>query len=103
MVARSHGTSFPSSHAAVAVAVVIALLPFVPRPIGIAAIAYSVLVGWSRVYLGVHYPLDVLGGAGIGLAVGGLALLTISRISQTTDPQAGDETAQDSASANSTA
>ena len=73
----AHGTSFPSSHTAVTVAVVIALAPFLPRALAAVAIAYAVLVGWSRVYLGVHYPLDVLGGAGIGMAVGGAALLAL--------------------------
>jgi membrane-associated phospholipid phosphatase len=73
----AHGTSFPSSHTAVTVAVVIALLPFLPRALAPVAIAYAVLVGWSRVYLGVHYPLDVLGGAGIGMAVGGAVLLAL--------------------------
>jgi membrane-associated phospholipid phosphatase len=73
----AHGTSFPSSHTAVTVAVVIALLPFLPRAMAGVAIAYAVLVGWSRVYLGVHYPLDILGGAGIGLAVGGVILLAL--------------------------
>jgi membrane-associated phospholipid phosphatase len=71
----AHGTSFPSSHTAVTVAVVIALLPFLPRVLAGVAIAYAILVGWSRVYLGVHYPLDVLAGAGIGMAVGGAVLL----------------------------
>ena len=71
------GTSFPSSHTAVTVAVVIALAPFLPRVLAGAAIAYAVLVGWSRVYLGVHYPLDVLAGAGIGMAVGGAVLLAL--------------------------
>jgi membrane-associated phospholipid phosphatase len=71
----AHGTSFPSSHTAVTVAVVIALVPFLPRALAGVAIAYAVLVGWSRVYLGVHYPLDVLAGAGVGMAVGGAVLL----------------------------
>jgi membrane-associated phospholipid phosphatase len=73
----AHGTSFPSSHTAVTAAVVIALVPFLPRVLAGVAIAYAVLVGWSRVYLGVHYPLDVLAGAGIGMAVGGLVLLAL--------------------------
>ena len=73
----AHGTSFPSSHTAVTVAVVIALAPFLPRVLAGVAIAYAVLVGWSRVYLGVHYPLDVLAGAGIGMAVGGAVLLAL--------------------------
>ena len=73
----AHGTSFPSSHTAVTVAVVIALVPFLPRALAWVAIAYAVLVGWSRVYLGVHYPLDVLAGAGIGMAVGGVVLLAL--------------------------
>jgi membrane-associated phospholipid phosphatase len=73
----AHGTSFPSSHTAVTVAVVIALVPFLPRVLAWVAIAYAALVGWSRVYLGVHYPLDVLAGAGIGMAVGGVVLLAL--------------------------
>jgi membrane-associated phospholipid phosphatase len=73
----AHGTSFPSSHTAVTVAVVIALVPFLPRALAWVAIAYAVLVGWSRVYLGVHYPLDVLAGAGIGMAVGGAVMVAL--------------------------
>ncbi len=73
----AHGTSFPSSHTAVTLAVAIALVPFLPRALAGAGIGYAVLVGWSRVYLGVHYPLDVLAGAGIGMAVGGLVLLAL--------------------------
>jgi len=76
----AHGTSFPSSHTAVALAVAIALVPFLARPLAAAGIAYAVLVGWSRVYLGVHYPLDILGGAGIGAAAGGAVLLALGML-----------------------
>jgi membrane-associated phospholipid phosphatase len=71
----AHGTSFPSSHTAVTLAVAIALAPFLARPLAAAGIGYAVLVGWSRVYLGVHYPLDILAGAGIGMTVAGVILL----------------------------
>ncbi len=73
----AHGTSFPSSHTAVTLAVAIALVPFLARPLAGAGIGYAVLAAWSRVYLGVHYPLDVLAGAGIGMAVGGVILLAL--------------------------
>jgi undecaprenyl-diphosphatase len=65
----AHGTSFPSSHTAVAVATVVALLPFLPRAISPWLIAYAALVAWSRMFLGVHYPLDVIGGAVLGVLV----------------------------------
>ena len=76
----AHGTSFPSSHTAVTLAVAIALAPFLARPLAATGIGYAVLVGWSRVYLGVHYPLDILAGAGIGMAVAGVTLLAVGTL-----------------------
>ena len=76
----AHGTSFPSSHTAVTLAVAIALVPFLARPLAAVGIGYAVLVGWSRVYLGVHYPLDIWGGAGIGMAVAGATLLALGTL-----------------------
>ncbi len=62
-------SSFPSGHATVAFACATVLALAVPRlrwPLfGLAA-----LVAFSRVYVGVHYPLDVLAGAALGVLIG---------------------------------
>jgi undecaprenyl-diphosphatase len=76
----AHGTSFPSSHTAVTLAVALALAPFLARPLAATGIGYAVLVGWSRVYLGVHYPLDILAGIGIGMTAGGVILLAVGTL-----------------------
>ncbi len=71
--ARPASGSFPSGHAAESFAGALLLASTWPQArVGIWAVA--ALVGVSRVYLGVHYPTDVLAGALVGLAVGWLVL-----------------------------
>jgi undecaprenyl-diphosphatase len=64
---------FPSSHAAntFSQAVVIGTLY---KPSRIYLIIFAILASLSRVYLGVHYPLDILGGALYGVLVASLVL-----------------------------
>ncbi|MET8701796.1 phosphatase PAP2 family protein [Kitasatospora sp. NPDC004723] len=60
--------SFPSNHTVIAVAAAVALW-FADRRIGAVAAVAAVLMGASRVWVGVHYPHDVLVGALVGLLV----------------------------------
>jgi undecaprenyl-diphosphatase len=68
------GMSFPSSHAANIVAAACVVGYFFRRAIPVAALL-ALLVVYSRVYVGVHYPADVLGGALVGAVI---ALCTLS-------------------------
>jgi undecaprenyl-diphosphatase len=68
--------SFPSNHAvnASALATLVALHA---RPLRLPAALVAMTVAYSRVYIGAHYPLDVLAGAVLGIAVA----LILSRLS----------------------
>ncbi len=61
-------SSFPSGHAATSFACAALLAWLTPLP-KLPLFALAALIAFSRVYNGVHYPLDVLGGAALGLAV----------------------------------
>ena len=73
LIRRPTGTSFPSGHAAVAGALFPAVAdhmpPGVPRS---AFLALSTWVPFTRVYAGVHYPSDVVAGAGLGMLLASL-------------------------------
>ena len=60
--------SFPSGHATVSFACATVLALAVPR-LRYPLYALAALISWSRVYVGVHYPLDVVAGAAIGVAL----------------------------------
>ena len=59
--------SFPSGHSGGSFAAMLALSKWVPKKIGIPAIILATMVALSRLYVGVHYPTDNLGGLVVGL------------------------------------
>jgi undecaprenyl-diphosphatase len=73
------GLGFPSGHAAVSTAIVCAVIPFLKTPWRWALLIVPVLVSFGRIYVGAHLPLDVVGGAAIGLLCAATYHLVISR------------------------
>ncbi len=65
---RPTDSSFPANSAAAAFAIAAAVWGF-NRRVGACLLALAGLYGFSRVYAGVHYPLDIVGGAMIGVVV----------------------------------
>ena len=77
LVHRSADASFPSDHAVMAGATAVGLL-FVSRRLGAIAAAAALLMAFARVYVGVHFPVDVVA----GLAVGALVAVLLQRLAR---------------------
>lgn len=71
--------SFPSGHTSCAFAVAFVICAMLPKRYSIPALLMAAFVGLSRLYLGVHYPTDVLAGMFIGLGVAKLSVWIVHR------------------------
>lgn len=72
----SGSLGFPSGHAAVAATIATLTVMQLRRPWRELSVALVVVVAFGRMYVGAHLPLDVLGGAAMGVSVGSAAMLT---------------------------
>ena len=81
LVKPERSFSFPSGHATSSLAAGVALFLTLPRRYGVPALLLGVLIALSRMYVGVHYPTDVLCGAAIGVAAA-LAAVRVARTSR---------------------
>lgn len=77
--AEAHGRGFVSGHAAVAVALVAVAWPWLGTRGRLVCAALALTVCLARVHVGAHLPLDVVGGAGLGLAIAGGVRLLLGR------------------------
>jgi undecaprenyl-diphosphatase len=71
------GLGFVSGHSAVAFAIVTVVTMWLDRPARIALWCVAATVAVARVYVGAHLPLDVVGGAALGIACGAAVRLLI--------------------------
>jgi membrane-associated phospholipid phosphatase len=78
---------YPSGHAAVAWAITIIVLVSLGRPWRIAAIALAVIVPIVRMYVAAHLPLDLIGGAALGIVVASAVVLVLGVRPTTADPR----------------
>lgn len=82
LTGSAHDYSFPSGHSSSSMAAAVAMAGALPRRmrvIGWCAVGLAVMICISRLYIGIHYPSDVLVGAVIGAVAGGVSLRICSR------------------------
>lgn len=85
-------SSFPSGHATTSFAIAFMVILLVRNTeykwVGWATLGWALLVGYSRVYVGVHYPLDILGAACMGATCAGLAHISVEKTRFFAEPAA---------------
>ena len=79
LIKQSRDFSFPSGHTMCSFASGVVIF-YMNRRIGIFALIISSLIGFSRLYLYVHYPSDVFLGMVIGILLGSLSIIIIKKI-----------------------
>lgn len=79
LINKPRDFSFPSGHTLVACEGAVVMW-FYSRRAGIAATVLGALIAFSRLYLYVHYPTDILGGIALGIITSLCAVFTVNKI-----------------------
>ena len=67
LIPKPKDSSFASGHTTASFAAACTLARFLNKPLAVSVVAYAAIVAYSRLYLGVHYPTDVVCGCLIGI------------------------------------
>ncbi len=74
--------SFPSGHTSGSFTAALVLYHLMPKKIGVPAVVLATMIGFSRMYVGVHYPTDVLGGIVVGIVASTVAILVVRYVKE---------------------
>lgn len=80
LIGEQSDFSFPSGHTAASFAFAAAFAMQAPKKYSVPVLLLAVLISLSRLYVGVHYPTDILGGILIGTACGIASTLLVRKI-----------------------
>lgn len=67
MIEKQRDFSFPSGHTCASFAASLVYLKMMPKKYGVPFVILAALIAFSRLYVGVHFPTDVLGGLIVGI------------------------------------
>ena len=79
LISTPHDSSFPSGHSSASMAAAVSFFIY-DKKIGIPAIVVALLIAFSRLYIFVHYPTDVLAGLFVGTVYAITAALIVNTI-----------------------
>ena len=77
IIEAEHDYSFPSGHTSASFAAAVSIFYYDKKWFGISALVFATLIAFSRLYLYVHFPTDVLGGLVLGIVCATLAFFTV--------------------------
>ena len=80
IVKKADDYSFPSGHTTNSLACAWVIFRRAPKKWGVPALILAILISLSRLYVGIHYPTDVLGGAVIGIGSACLSLALVPKL-----------------------
>ena len=87
LIEKQHDPSFPSGHSGASFAAAVVFLVKGPRKIGIPAIIVAALIAFSRLYVGVHYPTDVICGIITGTCCAIISFMIWSIVEKKASPK----------------